>query len=1050
MGLSSAEHPLLGAATPLADSERFLLTGRLSATEPGWLGDHAVFGTVLVPGTGLLELGFAAARAVGATTVSELMLVTPLVLPEDGAVRVQVQVDAPEEGEDGRRALSIFSRLEEAPEGSAWTLHAQGMLSAAEATAALSEEAGLAAWPPVGGTPIELTGLYSTLQAHGFGYGPAFQGLREAWRVGDAVYGRAVLPEALSELAEAYGVHPALLDAALHVLGLVDGGVARVSDGFAAVAVRVDGGVPARDRGAGAAGACVGGAQWRGRSVGRMLQLADGSGRAVARVGGLRLREASEAQIREAARSEVQHLYRLDWRPVALSAAGPEALHDPDCRWRWSAGEEVGARLGGQRRGRRGAPGAGRGGARPGGVRPFGGSRRRVMGSFLAATHAGAERALSELQLILSDARLTETSVTWLTSGAVATGPEEGVAGLSRAPLWGLVRSARAEHPDRQLQLLDVDAPPAEAALLAQLVSTAAEPELALRHGAVMAPRLVRAASMPAGEPRRLEPTGTVLITGGVGELGRELARHLVDRHGVRHLLLTSRRGLETPGAAELVAALQELGAQTVEVMSCDVSDRDAVRSVLSSIPAERRLTGVFHLAGVLDDGIVPALTGERLERVLRPKLDGAYHLHELTAEQELAAFVLFSSVAGLGGAGQANYAAASVFLDALAAERRKRGLAGLSLMWGFWEPQGAGMTAHLGKAELLRMRRQGVLPLSLELGLELLDAALLRPEAVLIPLHLDVGVMQRQLGGAEVPALYRALLRGGLQRASAASADTSTLRARLAALASDAERLQALVELAQEDIAAVLALPGASSVPADVPLKELGLDSLMAVELRNRLSARVGSKLPTTLAFDYPTPRAMAQLLVEKLELGRSLARVERRRAVDAAMAASEAIAIVGMSCRAPRDLTSPESYWALLEGGGEGVGPLPRRWSRELLRRLEMATGGLAREGGFLEAVEDFDAGFFGISPREALEMDPQQRLLLEGVWEALERAGIRPEALSGSRTGVYVGCLGSRLWHALARDDDHVERNGSCVERAGGSGVVRVGSRGPGDDG
>ena len=262
-----------------------------------------------------------------------------------------------------------------------------------------------------------------------------------------------------------------------------------------------------------------------------------------------------------------------------------------------------------------------------------------------------------------------------------------------------------------------------------------------------------------------------------------------------------------------MVAALQALGAQTVQVVSCDVSDRDSVRSVLSSIPAERPLTGVFHLAGVLDDGIVSALTGERLERVLRPKLDGAYHLHELTAEQELAAFVLFSSAAGLGGAGQANYAAASVFLDALAAERRHRGLSGLSLLWGFWEPRGAGMTAHLGKAELMRMRRQGVLPLSLELGLELLDAALSRAEALLIPLRLDVGVMQRQLGGAEVPALYRGLLRGGLQRASAASGDTSALRARLAALASDAERLKALVELAQEDIAAVLALPGASSV---------------------------------------------------------------------------------------------------------------------------------------------------------------------------------------------------------------------------------------------
>ena len=508
--------------------------------------------------------------------------------------------------------------------------------------------------------------------------------------------------------------------------------------------------------------------------------------------------------------------------------------------------------------------------------------------------------------------------------------------------------------------------------------------------------------------PRRLEPEGTVLITGGAGELGRELARHLVHRHGVRHLLLPSRRGLETPGAPELVAALRALGAETVQVVSCDMSDRESVRSVLSGIPAQRPLTGVFHLAGVLDDGVVPALTGERLEGVLRPKLDGAYHLHELTADQDLAAFVLFSSVAGLGSPGQANYAAANVFLDALAAERRKRGLAGMSLMWGLWEPRGAGMTARLGRADLMRMRRQGVLPMSLELGLELVDAALSRPEAVLIPLHLDVGVMQRQLGqGGDVPALYRVLLRGGLKRASAASGDANTLRARLTALASDAERLKALVELVQEDIAAVLALPEASSVPADVPLKELGLDSLMAVELRNRLSARVGAKLPATVAFDYPTARAMAQLLLEKLELGRSLARVERRRAVDAATAASEAIAIVGMSCRAPRNLTNPESYWRLLEGGSDGVGPLPTRWSRELLRRLEMATGGLAQEGGFVDAVEEFDAGFFGISPREALEMDPQQRLLLEVVWEALERAGIRPEALRE----VTVACISAR---------------------------------------
>ena len=337
------------------------------------------------------------------------------------------------------------------------------------------------------------------------------------------------------------------------------------------------------------------------------------------------------------------------------------------------------------------------------------------------------------------------------------------------------------------------------------------------------------------------------------------------------------------------MAELQGLGAQTVEVVSCDVSDRDAVGAVLSGIAADRPLTGVFHLAATLDDGIVPALTGERLERVLRPKLDGACHLHELTADLDLAAFVLFSSVAALGSPGQANYAAANVFLDALAAERRHRGLAGQSLMWGLWEQRGVGMTAHLGRAELLRMRRQGVQALSLELGLELLDAAQSLPEAVVMPIRLDLGVMQRQFG-EDVPALYRGLLRSGLKRASASSGDTNALRARLAALASEAERLAALVELAQEEIAAVLALPGASSVPADQPLKELGLDSLMAVELRNRLSGQVGTKLPTTLAFDYPTARAMARLLLEKLELGRSFCSSGAAARGHASAAASEA----------------------------------------------------------------------------------------------------------------------------------------------------------------
>src|SRR5689334_6579882 len=316
MGLSSAAHPLLGAATPLAESDAFLLTGRLSLPEAGWLKDHAVFGTVLLPGTGLLELSFAAARAVGLSTVSQLTLVSPLVLLQEGAVRIQVQLDGPEE--EGRRSLSIYSRAEDAPAEASWTLHAQGVLSSAEEAA--PEETELEAWPPAGGEPIDLTGHYESLAARGYGYGPSFQGLREAWRVGDVVYGRVVLAEAVAASADEYGLHPALLDSALHVLTLGqnagDGSlllpfewseVTLVATGARELRVRAS----VERSGDGEALA--------------HLQLADGHGRVVAHIGGLQLREASEAQIREASRSEAQHLYRLEWRAVALNDTAPEA-----------------------------------------------------------------------------------------------------------------------------------------------------------------------------------------------------------------------------------------------------------------------------------------------------------------------------------------------------------------------------------------------------------------------------------------------------------------------------------------------------------------------------------------------------------------------------------------------------------------------------------------------------------------------------------------------------------------------------------------------------
>ena len=510
--------------------------------------------------------------------------------------------------------------------------------------------------------------------------------------------------------------------------------------------------------------------------------------------------------------------------------------------------------------------------------------------------------------------------------------------------------------------------------------------------------------------PRALDTQGTVLVTGGAGELGQPLCRHLVSVHGVRHLLLTSRRGMESPGAAELVASLRDLGAETVSIVACDAADRASLASVIEAIPKERGLTGVYHLAGVLDDGVVTELTADRLARVLRPKVDGAWNLHLLTQGHDLSAFVLFSSAAGvMGSPGQANYAAANAFLDALASYRRKQGLAATSLAWGLWAQQGVGMTAHLGAMDVQRMRRQGLVPMSVDHGLKLFDEAIAQPHATVVPIQLELQRLQQQLREAhQVPSLLRTLVRPALRRAGGAAASASALRHRLSAL-SPSEREAALLAWVREEVAVVLGLAGPSVVPADRPLKELGLDSLMAVELRNRLAARAQTTLPATLAFDYPTPKAIAELLLRQAFAELDVARPTR---TPSRTASDEPIAIVAMACRTPGGVVDPEGYWTLLHEGRDAIGPFPARWNTAALYDSDPEAVGktYAREGGFVEDIEQFDTSFFGISPREAIEMDPQQRLVLEVAWEALESAGIVPAELTNSSAGVYLGAIGS----------------------------------------
>ncbi len=359
-----------------------------------------------------------------------------------------------------------------------------------------------------------------------------------------------------------------------------------------------------------------------------------------------------------------------------------------------------------------------------------------------------------------------------------------------------------------------------------------------------------------------LDPVATVLITGGTGGLGAVLARHLVAERGVRHLVLTSRRGLQVPGAAELVTELERLGAQ-VRITACDVSDPEQVRALIASVSEEHPLRAVVHAAGVLDDGVIDSLTDERIDRVLEPKVDGAWHLHELTRHLDLDTFVLFSSVAGvLGGVGQGNYAAANAFLDALAAYRCAQGLPGSSMAWGHWE-QETELTSHLAESDLARMARAGILPLSCEEGLELFDAALTAGEALVVPVRLDTRTLRSRALTGELPALLKGLVRTAQHRERSVS--DRQLAQRLADL-SDSERAGVVLDLVRAQAALVLGHSSPEMVDVQATFKDLGFDSLAAVEFRNRLNTATRIRLSATLVFDYPTPYALAGHLTDHL----------------------------------------------------------------------------------------------------------------------------------------------------------------------------------------
>ena len=427
--------------------------------------------------------------------------------------------------------------------------------------------------------------------------------------------------------------------------------------------------------------------------------------------------------------------------------------------------------------------------------------------------------------------------------------------------------------------------------------------------------------------PQPPDPTGTVLVTGGTGGLGALVARHLAERHGMRHLLLVSRRGAGAPGAAELCAELAEHGCEA-DLATCDVSDRAQLERLLSRIPSDRPLTAIFHAAGTLDDGILTALDPHRLERVLAPKVDAAVHLDELTRDLELSEFVLFSSAAGtLGTPGQANYAAANTFLDALAQRRRAEGRPAMSLAFGVWQ-RATGMTGHLSADDGVRVRPLDMLPLPDELGLELIDLCRAVDEPLLVPMRLDLTALQERARHGVLPSILGDLVR---TRASTPTVDGPSLAGDLLR-APEAERDRVVLDLVREQVAAVLGHASPDAIDSGLAFKDLGVDSLAAVELRNRLGRVTGLRLPASLVFDFPRPVDVARRLLSGL-VGE--VEVVERKVGLVSPRVDEPVAIVGMGCRFPGGVRSAVDLWRLVVAGGDATGefPLDRGWDLERL---------------------------------------------------------------------------------------------------------------------
>ncbi|MGW0890096.1 type I polyketide synthase, partial [Saccharopolyspora sp. NPDC002578] len=783
-GLCASGHPLLAAIVLRPDSAGLLGTARLPADLD--LAGPGTSGRAVLPSSALVELAIRAGDELGCGQVRELTELVPLELPERGALVLHVEVGEANDAAD--RPISFHTRPEALPDAQ-WQCHARGVLAPGDGSGGRAIDA----WPPEGAVELDLADV-------------ALTGLRAAWVRGAERFAELVLPDDQRPGPDGFGVHPALLDAAVRLTEVDADGAARAPVTWRDVALHATGATALRVRLAPEGETTV------------SVACSDDAGNPVASVGAVEFAARAESS-----GAPVDMLFETRWTELS-ARSGPDLVEigevsgDADVTALENSGQRPPAALLLDIAPRSAEPGEAR---------------------------ALTGRVLEVLQAFLTSAVLESARLVVVTRGGLA----DPVTGAVR----GLVRSAQTEHPGR-IVLLDLD-PRDSARTLLPTALAAGEPELSVRDGAPTAPRLARIPRPQRGAPD-WNPDGTVLITGGTGALGALLARHLVRARGVRHLLLVSRRGPEADGVPELRAELAELGVE-VSVVACDAAERDELERLLAAIPARHPLTAVVHAAGVLDDGVISGLSPRGLDAVLRPKVDAALHLHELTRDADLAAFVLFSSAAStVGSPGQGSYAAANGYLDGLAVLRRAEGLPAKSLAWGPW----AGGMAELGGAGRVR---GGMRPLPPERALALFDTALDVDGAVVLPADVDLSDARDPAG--DVPHLLRGLVRPGRRAAGRSAEPGEPFAARLAQL-SGSGREEAVLDLVLTTSSAVLGRDASDPLAPDDVFWEVGFDSLTAVELRNRLAGASGARLHAALVFDHPTPALLAEHVVAAL----------------------------------------------------------------------------------------------------------------------------------------------------------------------------------------